>query len=344
MIEPIQWHDGRLLFLDQTRLPHETALIETDDPSVVIGAIRELAIRGAPLIGIAGAYAAVLAAQRHLGRSWEFVRLQWDAIGSARPTAVNLMWAIDRMRKVVQLSGLVSRMDVTALEREATAIHQEDREACERIAAHGSALLPDQAAVLTHCNTGMLATGGIGTALGVIRKAWEAGRCTHVYVGETRPLLQGARLTAWELSSLQIPYTLITDSMAAVLMQRGIVRSVIVGADRIARNGDVANKVGSYGLAVLSQAHRLPFFVAAPVSTIDLSTAEGAQIPIEERSAREVVVCGGREVAPVESRVFNPAFDLVPARLVSAVITDRGIAQPPGVDTIAALTGTRKPA
>lgn len=316
-------------------------MVETDDPSVIVGAIEVLAIRGAPLIGIAGAYAAVLAAQRHLGRRWELVNLQWDAIATARPTAVNLAWAIARMRKIVLSTGLVTRQDVQTLEQEAAKIHREDRESCEQIAAHGVALVPQAVAVFTHCNTGMLATGGIGTALGLIRRAWESGRCTHVYVGETRPLLQGSRLTAWELQTLGIPFTVVTDSTAAVLMQRGSVGSVIVGADRIARNGDAANKVGSYGLAVLAKAHGVPFFIAAPVTTIDRQTAEGSLIPIEERNGDEVRALAGRRTAPADSPVFNPAFDVVPAELITAIVTDHGVARPPGVESIANLVGTR---
>lgn len=340
MIEPLEWHDGRLRFLDQTRLPHETSTVDTDDPSVVIGAIQELAIRGAPLIGIAGAYAAVLAARRHIDRSWEPVLLQWSAIAAARPTAVNLAWAIDRMRASVQPGAIVTRMELEALEREARALHENEREACERIARHGAPLLPAGEAVLTHCNTGMLATGGIGTALGVIRRAWEQGKCSHVFVDETRPLLQGARLTAWELKHLAVPHTLITDSMAAVLMRRRLLGSVIVGADRIAMNGDVANKVGSYGLAVLAKAHAIPFFVAAPVSTIDPRARDGEDIPIEQRHADEVIGCGGRRVAPEGTSVFNPAFDVVPASLITAIVTDRGIVRPPDVTPLARMAGT----
>jgi methylthioribose-1-phosphate isomerase len=340
MIEPLEWHEHHLRFLDQTRLPHETAVVDTDDPSVVIGAIQELAIRGAPLIGIAGAYAAVLAAQRQIGRPWEHVHVQWTAIAMARPTAVNLASAIDRMRRTVQPGASVTRKDVEVLEREARAIHEDERLACERIADQGSPLLPAGEAVLTHCNTGMLATGGIGTALGVIFRAWEQGRCTHVFVDETRPLLQGARLTTWELKRLGVPHTLVTDSMAGVLMQRRMVRSVVVGADRIALNGDVANKVGSYGLAVLAKAHGLPFIVAAPVTTIDRSAADGSAIPIEERHAEEVTGCGGRRVAPEGSSVYNPAFDVVPATLITAIVTDRGVISLPDVTPLARLAET----
>jgi methylthioribose-1-phosphate isomerase len=340
MIEPLEWHERHLRFLDQTRLPHETAMVDTDDPSVVVGAIQELAIRGAPLIGIAGAYAAVLAAQRNVGRPWEQVQTQWEAIATARPTAVNLALAIDRMRRSVQPGTLVTRNDVEDLEREARAIHEDERLACERIAERGAPLLPVGGAVLTHCNTGMLATGGIGTALGVIFRAWEQGRISRVYVGETRPLLQGARLTAWELKRLGVPHTLVTDSTAGVLMQRRMVRSVIVGADRIALNGDVANKVGSYGLAVLAGAHGIPFIVAAPSTTIDRTAADASAIPIEERHAAEVSGCGGRSVAPEGSEVYNPAFDVVPAALIAAIITDRGVVRPPDVSQLESMAGT----
>lgn len=343
MVEPITWMEGTVRFLDQTRLPHETIMIETDDPAVIIGAIQVLAIRGAPLIGIAGAYAAALSARRHLGRPWSQVHDQWRAIAEARPTAVNLRWAVGRMQSAVQPSDVVTRMDIEALDATACLIHEEDRQACDRIGEHGATLLPDGARVLTHCNTGSLATGGIGTAFGVVRRSWERGRLSRVYIDETRPLLQGSRLTAWEAGELGLPATLLTDSMAAVVMGQRMVDAVIVGADRIAANGDVANKVGTYGLAVLARAHEIPFFVAAPVTSIDLAAPDGRSIPIEQRDADEILTFAGKRVAPSGTVALNPAFDVTPADLVSAIVTDRGIIRPPSTGMIAAMAGTAVP-
>ncbi len=340
MTEPITWREGGVVFLDQTRLPQDVVTVETDDPAVLIGAIQVLAIRGAPLIGIAGAYAAVLSAKRHVGKPWDLVLRQWEAIAQARPTAVNLAWAIARMRQAVRAEGLVTRADADLLEATALAVHNEDRMACERIAEFGQPLIAPRSGILTHCNTGSLATGGIGTALGIIRRAWEGGRCQHVYVDETRPLLQGARLTSWELMQLGIPFTVISDSTAAVLMRQQKVQAVVVGADRIARNGDVANKVGTYGLAVLAKAHRIPFIVAAPGSTIDPQTPDGASIPIEERQPEEVLTIAGTATAAAGAKAYNPAFDVTPYELVTAIVTDRGVLKAPFQGASGAQPGT----
>lgn len=297
-------HDGKTLWvLDQTRLPHEETWVDGSRPVDMVALIQRLAVRGAPLIGVAAA--ASLAASGLRGEAYDSARL---ALEAARPTAVNLAWAMDRMK------------DAEDPAAEAEAIFDEDVALCERMADRGAALIAKGEAVLTHCNTGGLATAGIGTALGVIRRAWEQGKIRGVFVDETRPLLQGARLTAWELKKLGIPCTLITDSMAAILLREGRVQRVLVGADRVAANGDFANKVGTYGLAVLARHHGVPFHPVAPYSTVDLACATGADIPIEQRAAEEV----RRDWSP-DVPVFNPAFDLTPAELVTSLVTDRGI-------------------
>ncbi|MBS1766067.1 MAG: S-methyl-5-thioribose-1-phosphate isomerase [Acidobacteria bacterium] len=299
--------DGKTLWvLDQTRLPHEEVWVDGSEPTHMVQLIRRLSVRGAPLIGVAAAGSlACLAERGGSEQAYESARL---ALRAARPTAVNLMWAMDRMR---------GSSDPVA---EAEAIFEEDVALCERMAEHGAALMERGEAVLTHCNTGGLATAGIGTALGVIRRGFEQGKVREVFVDETRPLLQGARLTAWELKRLGIPCTLITDSMAAIILREGRVQRVLVGADRVASNGDFANKVGTYGLAVQAKHHSLPFHPVAPYSTVDLSCASGADIPVEQREADEV----RREWSP-EVPVFNPAFDVTPAALVTSLITDRGV-------------------
>lgn len=279
-------------------------------------------MRGAPLIGVAAALCLGLRARA--GADHTELAATAAALRAARPTAVNLMWAVDRLRAVIAAGG-----DVAA---EAEAVFAEDVALCDRMAAHGAALLTDGEGVLTHCNTGALATAGVGTALGVVRRAWEAGKRLHVWVDETRPLLQGGRLTTWELGRLGIPHTLITDSMAALVLRDGRARRVLVGADRIARNGDFANKVGTYGLAVLAQAHGAPFHVVAPWSTVDLACPDGAAIPIEERAADEVRGVRGSfgavRWAPAPTPVYNPAFDVTPARLVRSFVLDTGVVEP----------------
>jgi methylthioribose-1-phosphate isomerase len=307
-ISPIRWRDGVLELLDQRLLPAEERWLRCERPEQVADAIRTLAVRGAPAIGIAAAYGLALADDRAAA-----ARL----LGDTRPTAVNLRWALNRV---------LAAADPLA---EAHAIAREQLEADRRMGELGAELFAAGDRVLTHCNTGALATGGRGTAAGVLRSAWEHGRLEQVWVDETRPLLQGARLTAWELEREGIPYRVVADAGAGSLMARGLVSRVIVGADRIARNGDVANKVGTYPLAVLADRHDIPFYVAAPVSTIDPATPSGDAIEIEERDPAEVVELGGRRIAPPGADAANPAFDVTPAELVTAIITEAGVLEPP---------------
>jgi methylthioribose-1-phosphate isomerase len=317
---------GRLSLLDQTLLPVEERWLEVGSVEGIVEAIRALRVRGAPAIGIAAAMGLVAALRDRAGEPREaFARLVEQGAASlrvARPTAVNLGWAMDRMLRRAGITTGDGRAILAALEAEAQAIWDEDRDACRAIAGHGQGLVADGANVLTHCNTGFLATGGIGTALGIVHLAAEGGKKIHVWVDETRPLLQGSRLTAWELGRAGIPHTVIPDGAAAGLMARGEVDVVLVGADRIARNGDVANKLGTYPLAIAAQRHRVPFYSAAPSSSFDPAIGTGAEIPIEERSAAELA-------APEGSRVFNPAFDITPAELVTGYVTEKGILKPP---------------
>jgi methylthioribose-1-phosphate isomerase len=315
---------GHLDILDQTRLPEETVYIACRDVESVYQAIRCLSVRGAPAIGIAAAYGVVLAAQQEI----DSIHRAIDHLASSRPTAVNLFWALNRMRAVIERERTATNRQndlVEILLREARAIHDEDREMCQRIGLHGLPLLRDARNVLTHCNAGALATGGIGTALAPIYVAHQQGRSIHVYADETRPLLQGARLTAWELTQAGIPVTVLCDNMAGTLLGAGKVDAVIVGADRIAANGDTANKIGTYPLAVLAKHHQIPFYVAAPSSTFDQTLSHGELIPIEHRAADEVCSLGHRRVVPQGARTFNPAFDVTPAELITAFITDQGI-------------------
>lgn len=332
-VRPIEWRDGTVRFLDQTLLPGEERFVETDDPSVIAGAIKMLAIRGAPLIGIAAAYGVALAAAR-TSKTNSNLRSHLQGViahlASTRPTAVNLFWALDRMKKVIESHASASADELQrALTAEAISLHNEDEEMGESIGRFGADLFPNAATVLTHCNTGMLATGGKGTALAAITTAWERKKLKHVYIDETRPLLQGARLTAWELKKCGIPHTLISDSTAAFLMQQGKVSAVIVGADRIAANGDVANKIGTFGLAVVSRYHQVPFYVAAPSSSIDFEVRDGKAIPLEQRSGDELVILGGRRTAPEGTEVYTPAFDITPHALITAIVTERGVIEPP---------------
>jgi len=337
-MKTLQWHDGKLRLLDQTRLPHEEVYLDLEDYREVAQAIKELKVRGAPAIGVAAAYGLVLAVQRLESSSLEefqghVSRLAAELAG-VRPTAVNLSWALRRMTRV-------TASDVPALKaallREAQRIEAEDVEANHRMGRLGADLVPDEATVLTHCNAGALATAGYGTALGVLRAAREQGKRLQVFATETRPLLQGARLTAWELSRDGFPVTLITDSMAGHFLSRGVITLAIVGADRIARNGDVANKIGTYGVAVLAAENGVPFYVAAPTSTVDLSLASGEEIPIEERRPEEVTHFAGRAVAPQGVKAANPAFDVTPHRYVSAIITEKGVAREPYVERLPRL-------
>jgi methylthioribose-1-phosphate isomerase len=339
---PIKWLlEGKVCFLDQTRLPHEEIWLETGDYQVVAEAIRRLQVRGAPLIGVAAAYALALAAC-----AGEPLDAAAAELRSTRPTAVNLSWALDRCLR--SIDGVAQPQEIRKrLIREATAIHKEDIAANRRIGEYGAKLLGNDAqSILTHCNAGALATGGYGTALGVIRSADEGGCRRSVFVDETRPLLQGARLTAWELARDHIPCTIIVDSAAGSYMRRGEIDAVITGADRIAANGDVANKIGTYQLAVLATENNIPFYVAAPTSTIDLSLASGDEIPIEQRSPDEVTSLRSERLAPVGMAVQaeNPAFDVTPNTYVTAIITENGVAVPPFTESLARACGAKVPA
>jgi methylthioribose-1-phosphate isomerase len=304
-VEPLRFEEGTLLVLDQRALPAEERWIRCEAVEQVADCIRTLAVRGAPAIGIAAAYGLSLADDREAAA---------ELLRSTRPTAVNLAWAIERCREAPDALATARRL------------HREQHEADHRLAQLGADLFADGTRALTHCNAGALATAGYGTACGVLRAAWDSGRLTEVWVDETRPLLQGARLTAWELRRAGIPHRVVADAAAGSLMAQGLVDRVVVGADRIAANGDVANKVGTYPLAVLADRHGVPFYVAAPVSTIDSATPDGSAIPIEERDPSEVVAGGG---------AFNPAFDVTPAELVTAIVTEAGVLRPPYPDSIA---------
>ena len=335
IVEAVRWsRDGSAVdIIDQRRLPDELVRRELRTEDDVCDAILTLAVRGAPAIGIAGAMGLVVALTPHAGDSTPRMLARVDEssarIGAVRPTAVNLMWAMDRMRRVAHSTGSSAQRVLGALRAEADAILAEDRAMCRRIGEHGLELIADGARVLTHCNAGALATGGIGTALAPVYVAKEAGRAVSVYADETRPLFQGSRLTAWELVQAGIDVTILADNMAASLMSEGRVDLVIVGADRIAANGDIANKIGTFPLALAARYHGIPFYVAAPWSTVDPATRSGADITIEHRGADEMTDAGGRRVAPAGVSVYNPAFDVTPAELITAIITDRGIARTP---------------
>jgi methylthioribose-1-phosphate isomerase len=325
--QPIAWTpDFAVRVLDQTLLPDREHYLTLDTVDAVAEAIRTLRVRGAPLIGIAAAMGVTLAV-RQGALGLEAVCAASAALGATRPTAVNLHWALARMERRAEAEGAGDGL-LGALRDEATAIWNEDRAMCARIGEAGAALIAGDALVMTHCNAGALATGGMGTALAPIYTLHQAGRRVAVVADETRPLLQGSRLTAWELQRAGVPVTVIADGMAASRLRRGDITCVIVGADRIAANGDVANKIGTYGLALAARAHGVPFYVAAPSSTVDAATPDGAAIPIEERAADEVTGLGGRRTAPTGVSVWNPAFDVTPAALVTAIITDRGVYPP----------------
>jgi methylthioribose-1-phosphate isomerase len=336
---PMRWEGPGLRLLDQTRLPVEEVWMDCETPEQVAGAIRRLAVRGAPAIGVAAAYGLVLGLRTvrdpgELAGRFEEVS---ELLGSTRPTAVNLRWALQRGRKVFEEHAARGPEEATAaLLAWARELHAEDVRVNRRIGEHGAALFAPGTRVLTHCNTGGLATAGYGTALGVITSAWRGGRLGQVWVDETRPLLQGARLTAWELQKLGIPFRLVTDNSAGALMFQGLVDRIVVGADRIAANGDTANKIGTYTVAVLAHRHKVPFYVAAPLSTIDRATPTGAQIPIEERRSDEVTEVFGTRVAPGGTAALNFAFDVTPAELITAIITEIGVLEPPYERSIAA--------
>ncbi len=340
---PIRWEEGSLRLLDQTRLPREEVWLDCRQPEQVAEAIRRLAVRGAPAIGVAAAYGLVVGLQSGDPRGDPAERFDQVAelLGATRPTAVNLRWALERGRRVFE-EGVERGREaaIAALLEWAHALHAADVEANRRIGSFGAELFAAGDRVLTHCNTGALATAGYGTALGVIHSSFEAGRLQQVWVDETRPLLQGSRLTAWELGRLGIPFKLVTDSSVGSLMARNLVDRVVLGADRIAANGDTANKIGTYTVAVLANRHNVPFYVAAPLSTIDPRTPGGSEIPIEERDEAEVTDVFGTRIAPEEAPAANFAFDVTPHELITAIITDAGVLEPPYTESIArALAG-----
>ena len=339
MIKTVEYADGFVRMIDQTRLPLETKFVDCKSIGDVSHAIKNMIVRGAPAIGVSAAMGMSLGANTITTKDFDSFYAQFERMGTelskSRPTAVNLAWAIERMKnfalnnKSLDLPTLKAR-----LKEEAIRICNEDIEANKNMGNHGQALLNDGDTVLTHCNAGALATAGFGTALGVIRAAINAGKNLRVIANETRPFLQGSRLTAWELKQDDIPVTLITDNMCGHFMKKGSVNSIIVGADRIARNGDVANKIGTYMVAVLADKHKIPFYVAAPISTLDLSLSSGSQIPIEERSAEEITTINNCRVAPERIEAAHPAFDVTPNDLVHAIVTEKGIARPPYTESL----------
>jgi len=342
MIKTLEWTNAGVRFIDQTKLPTEEVYVTSKNYEEVAEAIRTMIVRGAPAIGVAAAMGVALGAQQSQATTMPEFEREFDAIcnvlAGTRPTAVNLFWAIRRMRdKFEQLRTLPIEKVKAELVAEAQRMLVEDIAANEAMGRHGAVLLPASGAVLTHCNAGALATAGYGTALGVIRAAVASGKKLSVFADETRPFLQGSRLTAWELMKDGIPTTLIADNMAGAMMRLGRIDAVIVGADRIAANGDVANKIGTYTVAVLAKEHGIPFYVAAPISTVDLNTPDGSQIPIEQRASAEVTHFAGKQIAPDEVRVENPAFDVTPNKYVAAIITERGVARAPYGESLAKL-------
>lgn len=323
-IETIKWEDDKLKIIDQTKLPDELVYLACSTPEEVSEAIKVLRVRGAPAIGVAAAYGVVLG----VDRIEETIKL----LASTRPTAVNLFWSLQRMERCAKEYQGVELKKV--LLREAILIHEDDKKKCRQIGEYGASLIKDGNTILTHCNAGALATGGMGTALSPIYIAKEQGKKVKVVADETRPLLQGARLTTWELKQAGIDVTLICDNMAAVVMKEGKIDLVIVGADRIAKNGDVANKIGTYGVSVLAKEHHIPFYVAAPTSTFDLSLEDGSHIPIELRGTDEVTHGFGKRTAPAGIKVYSPAFDVTPNKFITAIITENGIAYQPFIDTL----------
>jgi methylthioribose-1-phosphate isomerase len=334
MVPTVEWKDNQVRILDQSVLPEDVRFLDCTDYNDVAEAIRELKVRGAPAIGVTAALGIALGARQYTQQDFEGFHRHMDEVCSVlsatRPTAVNLFWAVDRMKRVFTGPPPKSVEEYQEdLLNEALAILEEDVRVNQSLGKHGAAIIQDGDNILTHCNAGALATAGYGTALGVVRAAWEEGKRLRVFADETRPVLQGARLTAWELQQDGIPVTLITDNMAGALMQKQGIQCCVVGADRIAANGDVANKIGTYSVAVLAKAHGIPFYVAAPISTVDLETPNGNGIPIEERNASEVTqLQGGRMIAPAGVTVWNPAFDVTPANLITGIITERGILSP----------------
>ena len=348
MIQTLEWTDSGVRFVDQTKLPTEETYVTCQTYHEVADVIRNMVVRGAPAIGVAAAMGIALGVKNSEASTIRDLSKDFDqicnVIGKTRPTAVNLFWAIRRMReKFESLQAQALPQIKEALIKEAQHMHAEDIAANEAMGRHGATLMPSSGGVLTHCNAGALATCGYGTALGVIRAAIAQGKNIHVYADETRPFLQGSRLTAWELMKDGIPTTVISDNMAGAVMRQGKIGAIVVGADRIAANGDVANKIGTYTVAVLAKEHGIPFYVAAPFSTIDLSTPEGSQIPIEERNAREVTHIAGKQMVPDGVGVENPAFDVTPSKYVTAIITELGIARQPYQEGLRKL-GEKQPA
>ncbi len=342
MIPTLEWTDAGVRFLDQTKLPLEETYVLAEDYRAVAEVIRTMIVRGAPAIGVSAAMGVALGLQRSqaadIAQLDGDLKIICDTLAATRPTAVNLFWGIERVRQLVRAMSQEPGATIPQIQQAAVAearrMYDEDIAACRAMGAHGAVLMPRTGGVLTHCNAGALATAGHGTALGVIRSARDAGKRISVIANETRPYLQGARLTAWELLHDNIPTTVLCDNMAASQMRAGKIKAVIVGADRIAANGDVANKIGTYGVAVLAREHGIPFYVAAPWSTIDMATPTGDQIPIEERAAREVTHFNGKQITPSNAEISNPAFDVTPAKYVTAIVTELGVLQPPYEDAL----------
>jgi len=344
MIQTLEWTDQGVRFIDQTKLPTEEVYITCTTHEQVADVIRNMVVRGAPAIGVAAAMGVALGVKNSQAQSTGDLKRDLDAIcdviSKTRPTAVNLFWAIRRMQEKFERIRIrpVPQIKQELID-EARRMHAEDIAANQAMGRHGATLMPNSGGVLTHCNAGALATAGYGTALGVIRAAVEQGKKIHVYADETRPFLQGSRLTAWELMKDGIPTTVISDNMAGVMMKQGKIGAIVVGADRIAANGDVANKIGTYTVAILAKEHGIPFYVAAPISTVDLACPDGSQIPIEQRNSKEVTHIAGKQMAPDGVLVENPAFDVTPAKYVAAIITDKGIARAPYQDSLSKLAG-----
>jgi len=344
MIQTLAWTDQGVRFIDQTKLPMEETYVTCQTHEQVAEVIRTMVVRGAPAIGVAAAMGIALAVKNSKAETVGDLKRDFnqacDVMGKTRPTAVNLFWAIRRMQEKLERirNRPLAQIRQTLIE-EAQRMHAEDIAANQAMGRHGAALMPSEGGVLTHCNAGALATCGYGTALGVIRAAVEQGKKIHVFADETRPFLQGSRLTAWELMKDGIPTTVISDNMAGAVMSQGKIGAIVVGADRIAANGDVANKIGTYTVAVLAKEHGIPFYVAAPFSTIDLATPDGSKIPIEQRDAKEVTHIAGKQMVPDGVGIENPAFDVTPAKYVTAIITERGIARAPYEECLRNLAG-----
>ena len=351
MIQTLEWTESGVVFIDQTKLPTEEVYVTCTTHQQVADVIRNMVVRGAPAIGVAAAMGIALGVKNSKATNAADLKKDFDqiceAIRQTRPTAVNLFWAIRRMTEKFESLRPRTIAEIRQAQQvmieESQRMHAEDIAANQAMGRHGATLMPSTGGVLTHCNAGALATAGYGTALGVIRAAVEAGKKIHVYADETRPFLQGSRLTAWELMKDGIPTTVISDNMAGVMMQQGKIGAVVVGADRIAANGDVANKIGTYTVAILAKEHGIPFYVAAPISTVDLATPDGSKIPIEQRNAREVTHIGGRQMTPDGVEIENPAFDVTPAKYIAAIITERGIARAPYKESLSELATPRLP-